>query len=112
MRSWLKAEDHAPGTEITGIIRLLDESGEKPYIVIGNIFQNGVPKEGEYSFSLSWKNREILTKLGRMNLADKLAGRRIWLKKVSYTTYGYNGVIHQHEGFVIQDVRITSIEET
>ena len=112
MRSWLKANDHALGTEITGIIRLLDESGEKPYIVIGQLTQDGSPKEGEYSFTLSWKNREILTKLGRMNLADKLAGRRIWLKKVSYTTYGYNGVIHQHEGFVIQDVRITSIEET
>ena len=64
MRSWLKAEDHALGTEITGIIRLLDESGEKPYIVIGQVTQDGSPKEGDYSFTLSWKNREILTKLG------------------------------------------------
>ena len=109
MRSWLKAEDHALGTEITGIIRLLDESGEKPYIVIGQVTQDGSPKEGEYSFTLSWKNREILTKLG---MADKLTGRRIWLKKVNYTTYGYNGEPLLHEGFVIQDVRITSIEET
>ena len=104
MRSWLTAKDHALGTEITGIIRLLDESGEKLYIVIGQLTQDGSPKEGEYSFTLSWKNREILTKLGRMNLADKLAGRRIWLKKVSYTTYGYNGVIHQHEGFLVERV--------
>ena len=104
MRSWLKAEDHALGTEITGIIRLLDESGEKLYIVIGQLTQDGSPKEGEYSFTLSWKNREILTKLGRMNLAYNLAGRRIWLKKVSYTTYGYNGVIHQHEGFLVERV--------
>ena len=109
MRSWLKAKDHALGTEISGTVRAVDQLEGKPYIVIGNIFQNGMPKEGEYSFTLSWKNREILTKLG---MADKLAGRRIWLKKVNYTTYGYNGVIHQHEGFVIQDVRITSIEET
>ena len=112
MRSWLTAKDHALGTEITGIIRLLDESGEKLYIVIGQLTQDGSPKEGEYSFSLSWKNREILTKLGRMNLAYNLAGLRIWLKKVSYTTYGYNGESFLHEGFVIQDVRITSIEET
>ena len=102
MRSWLTAKDHALGTEITGIIRLLDESGEKPYIVIGQVTQDGSPKEGEYSFTLSWKNREILTKLG---MADKLAGRRIWLKKASYTTYGYNGEPSLHEGFVIQDVR-------
>ena len=105
MRSWLKAEDHAPGTEILGTVRAVDESEDKPYIVIGNIFQNGVPKEGEYSFSLSWKNREILTKLG---MADKLTGRRIWLKKATYTIYGYNGESFLHEGFVIQDVRITS----
>ena len=109
MRSWLKAEDHALSTEILGTVRAVDESEGKPYIVIGNIFQNGMPKEGEYSFSLSWKNRDILTKLG---MADKLAGRRIWLKKASYTTYGYNGEPSLHEGFVIQDVRITSIEET
>ena len=102
MRSWLKAEDHALGTEILGTVRAVDESDGKPYIVIGNIFQNGVPKEGEYSFTLSWKNRDILTKLGTV---DKLAGRRIWLKKVSYTTYGYNGEPSLHEGFVIQDVR-------
>ena len=102
MRSWLKANDHALGTEITGIIRLLDESGEKPYIVIGQLTQDGSPKEGDYSFTLSWKNREILTRLG---MADKLAGRRIWLKKVSYTTCGYNGEPFLHEGFVIQDVR-------
>ncbi len=109
MRSWLKAEDHALGTEILGTVRAVDQLEGKPYIVIGNIFQNGVPKEGDYSFTLSWKNREILTNLG---MADKLAGRRIWLKKVSYTTYGYNGEPSLHEGFVIQDVRITSIEET
>ena len=109
MRSWLTAKDHALGTEITGIIRLLDESGEKPYIVIGQLTQDGSPKEGEYSLTLSWKNREILTRLG---MADKLAGRRIWLKKVSYTTYGYNGEPFLHEGFVIQDVRIASIDET
>ena len=109
MRSWLTAKDHALGTEITGIIRLLDESGEKLYIVIGQLTQDGSPKEGDYSFTLSWKNREILTKLGT---ADKLTGRRIWLKKVSYTTYGYNGEPFLHEGFVIQDVRIASIEET
>lgn len=102
MRSWLTAKDHALGTEITGIIRLLDESGEKPYIIIGQVTQDGSPKEGDYSFTLSWKNRDILTKLG---MADKLAGRRIWLKKVSYTTYGYNGEPFLHEGFVIQDVR-------
>ena len=101
MRSWLTAKDHALGTEITGIIRLLDESGEKPYIVIGQLTQDGSPKEGDYSFTLSWKNREILTRLG---MADKLAGRRIWLKKVNYTTYGYNGVIHQHEGFLVERV--------
>ena len=101
MRSWLTAKDHALGTEITGIIRLLDESGEKPYIVIGQLTQDGSPKEGEYSFTLSWKNREILTKLG---MPDKLTGRRIWLKKASYTTYGYNGVIHQHEGFLVERV--------
>ena len=101
MRSWLTAKDHALGTEITGIIRLLDESGEKPYIVIGQVTQDGSPKEGEYSLTLSWKNRDILTKLG---MADKLAGRRIWLKKASYTTYGYNGVIHQHEGFLVERV--------
>ena len=104
MRSWLTSKDHALGTEILGTVRAVDESEGKPYIVIGNIFQNGVPEEGEYSFTLSWKNREILTKLGRMNLADKHAGRRIWLKKVSYTTYGYNGVIHQHEGFLVERV--------
>ena len=109
MRSWLTAKDHALGTEITGIIRLLDESGEKPYIVIGQVTQDGSPKEGDYSFTLSWKNRDILTKLG---MADKPAGRRIWLKKVSYTTYGYNGEPFLHEGFVIQDVRIASIDET
>ena len=109
MRSWLTANDHALGTEILGTVRAVDESDGKPYIVIGNIFVNGMPKEGEYSFSLSWKNRETLTKLG---MADKLAGRRIWLKKVSYTTYGYNGESFLHEGFVIQDVRITSIDET
>ena len=102
MRSWLTAKDHALGTEITGIIRLLDESGEKPYIVIGQLTQDGSPKEGDYSFTLSWKNRDILTKLG---MADKLTGRRIWLKKASYTTYGYNGEPFLHEGFVIQDVR-------
>ncbi len=101
MRSWLKAKDHALGTEITGIIRLLDESGEKLYIVIGQLTQDGSPKEGEYSLTLSWKNRDILTKLG---MADKLAGRRIWLKKANYTTYGYNGVIHQHEGFLVERV--------
>ena len=109
MRSWLTAKDHALGTEILGTVRAVDESEDKPYIVIGNIFQNGVPKEGEYSFSLSWKNREILTKLG---MADKLTGRRIWLKKATYTIYGYNGESFLHEGFVIQDVRITSIDET
>ena len=109
MRSWLTAKDHALGTEILGTVRAVDESEGKPYIVIGNIFQNGVPEEGEYSFTLSWKNRDILTKLG---MADKLAGRRIWLKKVNYTTYGYNGESFLHEGFVIQDVRIISIEET
>ena len=109
MRSWLTSKDHALGTEILGTVRAVDESEGKPYIVIGNIFQNGVPEEGEYSFTLSWKNREILTKLG---MADKLTGRRIWLKKVNYTTYGYNGEPLLHEGFVIQDVRITSIEET
>ena len=109
MRSWLTAKDHALGTEILGTVRAVDESDGKPYIVIGNIFQNGVPKEGEYSFTLSWKNRDILTKLGTV---DKLAGRRIWLKKVSYTTYGYNDESFLHEGFVIQDVRIASIEET
>ena len=101
MRSWLKAEDHALGTEILGTVRAVDQLEGKPYIVIGNIFQNGVPKEGEYSFSLSWTNREILTKNG---VADTLTGRRIWLKKVSYTTYGYNGVIHQHEGFLLETV--------
>ena len=102
MRSWLKAKDHALGTEILGTVRAVDQSEGKPYIVIGNIFQNGVPKEGEYSFSLSWTNREILTKNG---VADTLTGRRIWLKKVSYTTYGYNGVIHQHEGFLLETVK-------
>ena len=101
MRSWLTAEDHALGTEILGTVRAVDQLEGKPYIVIGNVFQNGVPKEGEYSLTLSWKNREILTKLG---MADKLAGRRIWLKKASYTTYGYNGVIHQHEGFLVERV--------
>ena len=101
MRSWLKAEDHAPGTEILGTVRAVDESEGKPYIVIGNIFQNGVPKEEDYSFTLSWKNRDILTKLG---MADKLAGRRIWLKKVSYTTYGYNGESFLHEGFLVEKV--------
>jgi hypothetical protein len=101
MRSWLKAEDHALGTEILGTVRAVDESDGKPYIVIGNIFQNGVPKEGEYSFTLSWKNRDILTKLGTV---DKLAGRRIWLKKVSYTTYGYNGESFLHEGFLVERV--------
>ena len=105
MRSWLTAKDHALGTEILGTVRAVDQSEGKPYIVIGNIFQNGMPKEGEYSFTLSWKNREILTKLGRMNLAYNLAGLRIWLKKVSYTTCGYNGEPFLHEGFVIQDVR-------
>ena len=102
MRSWLTAKDHALGTEILGTVRAVDQSEGKPYIVIGNIFQNGVPKEGEYSFWLSWKNRDILTRLG---MAYKLTGRRIWLKKVSYTTYGYNGESFLHEGFVIQDVR-------
>ena len=101
MRSWLKAEDHALGTEILGTVRAVDESDGKPYIVIGNIFQNGVPKEGEYSFTLSWKNRDIPTKLGTV---DKLAGRRIWLKKVSYTTYGYNGESFLHEGFLVERV--------
>ena len=101
MRSWLTAKDHALGTEILGTVRAIDESEGKPYIVIGNIFQNGVPEEGEYSLTLSWKNRDILTKLG---IADKLAGRRIWLKKVNYTTEGYNGVIHQHEGFLVERV--------
>ena len=101
MRSWLTAKDHALGTEILGTVRAVDESEGKPYIVIGNIFVNGMPKEGEYSLTLSWKNRDILTKLG---MADKLAGRRIWLKKASYTTYGYNGVIHQHEGFLVERV--------
>ena len=101
MRSWLKAEDHAPGTEILGTVRAVDESEGKPYIVIGNIFQNGVPKEEDYSFTLSWKNRDILTKLG---MADKLAGRRIWLKKLSYTTYGYNGEPSLHEGFLVEKV--------
>ena len=101
MRSWLTAKDHALGTEILGTVRAVDESDGKPYIVIGNIFQNGMPKEGEYSLTLSWKNREILTKLG---MADKLAGRRIWLKKIKYTTEGYNGVIHQHEGFLVERV--------
>ena len=102
MRSWLTAKDHALGTEILGTVRAVDESEGKPYIVIGNIFQNGVPEEGEYSFSLSWTNREILTKNG---VADTLTGRRIWLKKVNYTTYGYNGEPLLHEGFVIQGVR-------
>ena len=36
MRSWLKAEDHALGTEILGTVRAVDESEGKPYIVIGN----------------------------------------------------------------------------
>ena len=53
MRSWLTAKDHALGTEILGTVRAVDESEGKPYIVIGNIFVNGMPKEGEYSFTLS-----------------------------------------------------------
>ena len=101
MRSWLKAEDHALGTEILGTVRAVDESDGKPYIVIGNIFQNGVPKEGEYSFSLSWTDRKFLTKVG---MADTLMGRKVWLKKIKYTTEGYNGVIHQHEGFLVEKV--------
>ena len=101
MRSWLTAKDHALGTEILGTVRAVDQSEGKPYIVIGNIFVNGMPKEGEYSLTLSWKNREILTKLG---MADKLTGRRIWLKKINYITYGYNGERFQQSGFVIQKV--------
>ena len=90
-------------------------SGSKVFVnSMSDLFHPKVPTEFINQVFKAIETRpdvifQILTKLG---MADKLAGRRIWLKKVSYTTYGYNGEPFLHEGFVIQDVRITSIEET